>query len=106
MYSTVHSTSETMMPIGTSRWGLLGLLGVGRDRVEADVGEEDDRRAGEHADRLAGRARLPEQRVAEEADRRSAERRERRPVGRVDVERADDDHEQHDRQLDDHHRRR
>ena len=45
--------ATTMMPIGTSRCGLLGLLGVRRDRVEADVGEEDERGAGEHADRLA-----------------------------------------------------
>ena len=56
------------MPIGTSRFGILGLLGVRRDRIEADVREEDHRRAGEHAERLAARAGLPEQGLAEEAD--------------------------------------
>ena len=56
---------------------VLRLLGVGRDRVEADVGEEDDRRAGQHADRLARRAGLAEQRLAEEAHAGQAERRER-----------------------------
>ena len=39
---------------------VLGLLGVGRDRVEADVGEEDDRRPGEHAERLPAGVGLPE----------------------------------------------
>ena len=56
------------MPIGTSRCGLLGLLGVRGDRVEADVGEEDDRGAGEHAERLAAGVRLPEHGLAEEAE--------------------------------------
>ena len=36
---------------------ILRLLGVRGDRVEADVGEEDDRRAGQHAERLALRRR-------------------------------------------------
>ena len=38
---------------------VLGLLRVGRDRVEADVGEEDDRRPGEHPDRVRRCVRLP-----------------------------------------------
>ena len=35
--------------------GLLRLLGVGGDRVEADVGEEDDGRPRQHADRACRR---------------------------------------------------
>ena len=38
-----------MMPMGMSRCGFLRFLGGGRDRIEADVGEEDDGAAGEHA---------------------------------------------------------
>ena len=57
---------------------VLGLLGVGGDRVEADVGEEDDRRAGQHAQRLAARAGLARQTVwPKKLKPASAEGRER-----------------------------
>ena len=59
MYSTVQTTSEAMMPIGHVALRVAGLLGVGRDRVEADVGEEDHRGPGQHAERLPARAGLP-----------------------------------------------
>ena len=51
-------SSEAMMPIGHVALRVLRLLGVRGDGVEADVGEEDDRRAGEHAERLAAGVRL------------------------------------------------
>ena len=35
-------TSDARMPIGMSRLRVLRFLGGRRDRVEADVGEEDD----------------------------------------------------------------
>ena len=40
-----RSRASAMIAIGRSRPGLLDLLARGRDRVEADVGEEDHRRA-------------------------------------------------------------
>ena len=62
-----------MMPIGQVALGSAGLLGVGRDRVEADIGEEDPRRPlGDAAPALV----LVEERL---------------PVRRVDVGRADAD---------------
>ena len=82
---------------------LLRLLGVGGDRVEADVGEEDERGARQHADRLAAGVGVAEEGLAEEADAGQAVGRERVPVPRVDVEGADDDDEQHGRHLDHHH---
>ena len=78
---------------------IAGLLGVGRDRIEADVGEEDDRGAGQHADRFAAGPGLAEHGVAEEAEPAQAERREGMPVGRIHVERADADHEENDRRA-------
>ena len=54
-----------MMPMGRSRCGLLALLGGGRDRIEADVGEEDDRAAGQHARPAVGHERMPVGRVNE-----------------------------------------
>ena len=35
---------------------VLGFLGRGRDRVEADIGEEDRRRGADHADRCPSRS--------------------------------------------------
>ena len=57
MYSTVQSNSETRMPMGTSRCGLAGFLGVRRDRIEADEGEEHDRRPEHDARQAVGRER-------------------------------------------------
>ena len=59
------------------------LLGGGRDGVESDVGEEDERRAGPDARQAVGRERVP--------------------VGRLDVDRADDDEEDEDDELQDDH---
>ena len=39
-----------------ARW-IAGLFGVRGDGIEADVSEENDGRAGQHADRFAGRSR-------------------------------------------------
>ena len=61
------------------------LLGRGRDRVEADVGEEHDRRA--------------------LMDAGEAIRRKRRVVGGSDVHHADADEERQHHQLDHHHDR-
>ena len=80
---------------------VLGFLGVRGDGIEADVGEEDDGRPGQHAHRLAGGIALAEHRDAEEADAGPAVGREiARPVFRIDVEGADADDEQHGRHLD------
>ena len=62
---------------------VLRLLRRRRDRVEADVGEEHDRRALVDAGEAVGR--------------------ERRVVRRVDVRRADDDEQRQHEQLDHHH---
>ena len=74
------------------------------NRVEADVGEEDNCRAGEHPQRLAALTGFAHQGVAEETEPRVAVGRERMPISRIDVEDADADHQQHDAQLNgDHH---
>ena len=83
---------------------IAGLLGVGRDRVEPDVGEEDHRGPGQHAHGRAVGAGLSPERLAEEAQTRPAEGGERLPVGGLDVERPDADDQQHDGHLDRHHR--
>jgi hypothetical protein len=74
------------MPDRDVALGVPGLLGVGADRVEADVGEEDVGGAGEGA--------VPALLGVEEGV----------PVRRVDVARADRDHEQHDAELQQHDR--
>ena len=52
--------SEPKMPIGRSRWGfLVSSAAVGHD-VEPDVGEEDQRRAGEDAADAEGARAQPE----------------------------------------------
>ena len=50
-YSTVQISSVIRMPNGKSRCGLATLFGGRRDRIEADVGEEHDGRAGDDARR-------------------------------------------------------
>ena len=77
----VQITSEPTIAIGRSRFGFLRLLGAGRDRVEADVGEEDHRRGADDAVDALGRERLQVVGV------------ERRDEG-------DDDEERQDQQLD------
>ena len=79
------------------------FFGVGRDRVEADVGVENDSRAGHHAERLAARSMLSHDRVSEKADAAITVGRERPPIGGVDVEDADGDDQKHDGQLDHDH---
>ena len=90
-----------MMPMGTSREGLLGLFGVRRDGIKTDVGEEDYGRAGQHAQRLSALSGLPQQCVAEETEAGVAEGRERMPIRRIDVKRTHDDHKDHNGQLED-----
>ena len=55
----MQSSSETMMPIGHVALRVARLFGVRRDRIEADVGEEDVGRALEHAGDAVGHERLP-----------------------------------------------
>ena len=87
--------------------GVLGLLRVGGDRVEADVGEEDDRCPGQYAYRFAFTIPLSQHGDAEEADPSPAEGGEIvRPVRNADSPEdkgTDADHEQHCRQLDSDH---
>ncbi len=71
------------MPKGMSFCGLLRFLGGGGDRVEADVGEEDDGAAGEDAAESGGR--------------------ERNPVGFVHQAAADDEEERDGGDLDGDH---
>ena len=47
------------MPDGHVAPGVFALLGAGRDGVEADVGEEDDGRAGADPREAVGRERVP-----------------------------------------------
>ena len=71
------------------------------DGIEADVGEEDDGRAGQHAHGPAAGPGLSHDGVAEEAEPGVAKGREGMPVGGIDVASADDDHEKDDGQLQD-----
>ena len=64
--------------------GLLGLLGLRGDGVEADVREEDDGGPGDHADRAAVTVCSPAIGIAEEVDPGPPVGRERFPVRRVD----------------------
>ncbi len=68
--------SVAMMPNGMSRCGLLAFFGGGGDRIEADVGEEDDRRAGQHAGEAVRRERMPVRRF-DRAGRAEAEDQDR-----------------------------
>ena len=52
-------TSEAMIPMGRSRLGILALFGGGGDGIEADIGEENDRAAGEHSLPAVGHEGLP-----------------------------------------------
>ena len=78
------------MPIGMSFCGFLAFLRGGRDRVEADVGEED--RSRPHHD--AADPEIPEG--------AGVVRNEWRVVGAIDEAPADTDEDQYHRQLDDH----
>ena len=55
----MQTISVAMMPMGTSRCGFLAFFGGGGDGIEADVGEEDDRAAGEHARPAVGHEGMP-----------------------------------------------
>ncbi len=79
------------MPIGRSRCGFFGFLRRGRGRLEADVREEHQRRAADDA----GPAVFFRPLVF---------RNERMPVVGIHVVRADDDHDDDQRHLEDHHR--
>ncbi len=55
------------MPKGMSFCGFLGFFGGGGDRVEADVGEEDDGAAGDDAGESRGREGMPVRRAHQHA---------------------------------------
>jgi hypothetical protein len=86
---------------------VAGLLGRGGDHVEADEGEEDDRRGREQAVDAVRAARSAaqhrQQRLLQAAVGIPAgrgRRDERAVVGRVDVAEPDDDHQEHHADLD------
>ena len=82
----VEDRADGQRPDHADRHVLLrvaALLGGGRDGVEADVGEEDEGRAGPDPGPAVGREGVP--------------------VGGLDVEGADDDEEDEDDELDGHH---
>ena len=83
--------------------GVLGLLGVGRYRIEADVGEEDDGCARHGADGGTAAVHHARHPVTEEADAGPAEGGEGMPVGGVDEEGAHGDDEEDGGHLDGHH---
>jgi hypothetical protein len=58
-YSMAQTISVTMMPIGISRCGIAAFLGRGGNRIESDVGEEDDGRARQHAGITVRREGMP-----------------------------------------------
>ena len=86
---------------------LLGLLGRGRDDVEADVGEEHQRRAGEdpadaeragreaHVLQQGRRVVTPSARLGDPDGGMNGD-----VVAGVDEEQPGDDHQQHDADLD------
>src|SRR5438105_3655936 len=76
---------------------------MGGDRIEADVGEEDDGSAREHPQRLTGFRGLPMNGNAKETYSRPVVRRERVPVSGIDEESADANHKKNRRHLDAHH---
>ena len=80
-----------MMPIGTSRLRVARFLGVGRDRVEADVGEEDyePRRPSRRAARRR-RPCCPMIVFPKKLMPGIAVGREGVPIGGIDVEDADE----------------
>ena len=82
--------------------GVLGLLGLGRDRVEADVGEEDRRGPGKHPASWPLCILAPN-RVAEEAEPAVPVRANGFQFVGIDVERPTTITKNDDRQLDDHH---
>ena len=90
-YSTVQMASDPRMPMGMSRWG-PGLLGGGGDHVEADEGEEHDRRPEADAEPAVGQRLDAEQDLDERRaglhrvgrlGRLGRRRDERAPVGAV-----------------------
>ena len=70
-----------IIPIGKSRLRVFRFFGRGRDGIEADEGEKDNRGAAHHAAKTS--------------------RHKRVPVCRIDHEGAKGDNENHDRELDD-----
>src|SRR5437016_1775139 len=67
------------------------LLGMGRDRIETDVGEKHDGGAGQYPERLSTRSVLSQNSVAEETDAGVAVGSEGVPIVRIDVKNADGD---------------
>ena len=63
IYRIVHTISVATIPIGTSRRGILALLARRRNRIEPDVGEEDDRPSCQHPGESIGRERVVVRRV-------------------------------------------
>jgi len=108
-YSVVQIASEPEDPDRYVPLRVLGLLGRSGDDVEADEREEHQRRTGEDAGDAERPGREPhvlqQRRHALGARGRPGPRRgdERVVVGRLDVEQAGDDDEEHDGDLDGHH---
>ena len=75
-----------------------------RDRIESDVGKENDCRARQHPQRLPTGIGLAENRLAEKVDARVTVRRERMPVRGINIERAHYDNKNHNRDFENHHR--
>ena len=90
-------------PDGDVAFGVDSLLGMGGDGVEADISEEDYRRAGYHSHRIAAGVSSPEHRYPEKAQPRPAERRERHVIGGMDEEYADKNDEKHRRHFQEDH---
>ncbi len=59
MYKIVHTSSETMMPMGRVPLRIAGFLRGGGDGVESYIGEEYIRGAGADAGEAEGREGAP-----------------------------------------------
>ena len=96
-------SSDAMMPIGTSRCGFFASSACVETESNPMYAKKMRAAPAIMPSGFPPCRLLARDLETEEADARPAVRGERLPVGRVDVERADEDHEQHRGDLDGHH---
>jgi len=85
--------------------GTAGLFRVGGNRVKSDVGEKDNGRTGENAQRFTARSALSQDGMAEETQAGIPIRGERFEILRIKIKRPDRYDKQNDRQFNDDHAR-
>src|SRR4029077_9513086 len=75
-----------------------------RNRVKSDIGEENNGRSGQHSHRLPAGPTLSQYRMPKETEPAQTKRRERMPIRWMHIKTSYNDHEENDREFQNHDR--